>query len=224
MFVFLPDLLAIRVSFARTHTMSRPDAFSVPPIITGWPAGLSMPRSLSSGATTSGLFDAPAYSPISPTVGPLTMPPSANFGNDINADPMAAMAAMALIHPTTGTSAADFAARAMVTACIAGNTDAAVDNNCSPHCIIVAVDSSVMPDKEPISPESAPRLTLVSSKFFCNFSAAPSPEFLTLFTASFICPLTSGRDFLSFSMPKYSVNSVPGARSSDFKDLKSGNS
>ena len=33
-------------------------------------AGFSIPRSLSSGATTSGLFDAPAYSPNRPNVGP----------------------------------------------------------------------------------------------------------------------------------------------------------
>ena len=78
MFVRFPDLLAIRVSFASTQIISRPAARSVPPIITGSPEGLSIPRNLSSGATTSGLFDAPAYSPISQTVGPLTIPPFAN--------------------------------------------------------------------------------------------------------------------------------------------------
>lgn len=78
MLVRRPDLLDMRVSLANTQTMSRPDARSVPPIIVGCPAGLIMLRNLSNGATTSGLLDAPAYSPMRPRVGPLTIPPSAN--------------------------------------------------------------------------------------------------------------------------------------------------
>src|SRR5699024_7062553 len=48
--------------------------------------GLINSLSLLSGAITSGLLDAPGYSPINPNVGPLTIPPSANFGIAAKAD------------------------------------------------------------------------------------------------------------------------------------------
>ena len=68
-----------------------------------------------SGATTSGLFRAPEYSPKIPIVGPYASPPFANLGKLAKAANTLATAATARIGPTIGIL--DVAAAAPEPAC-----------------------------------------------------------------------------------------------------------